>query len=58
MAKLINDFTVNINFDVEYSTVKTCLALVESYLNQHDTEYLVIENNEPGAWNLVIRDWR
>lgn len=53
-----NNLTVNVNLDVDYQTAKTCLSIVEFYLNQHDTECLVIENNEPGAWNLMIKDWR
>lgn len=48
----------NVNVDVDYQSVKTCLRIIELYLNQNDTECLVIENNEPGCWNLVIKDWR
>ena len=50
--------TVNVELSVDYRTARTCLAIVELYLNQHDTECLIIENNEPGAWDLRIKDWR
>ena len=53
-----DDLKINFMLDVDYATAKTCLAIVELYLNQNDTECLVIDNNEPGAWNLVIKDWR
>ena len=53
-----NDLTFNIEMGVDYPTAKACLAIVELYLNQNDTECLVIENNEPGAWNLIIKNWR
>ena len=49
---------LSVGLNVDYSTAKACLAIVELYLNQHDTECLVIDNNEPGCWNLVITDWR
>ena len=52
------DLKINFMLDVDYVTAKTCLAIVELYLNQNDTECLVIDNNEPGAWNLAIKDWR
>lgn len=54
----INNLPQNVTINVDYSTAKACLALVELYLNQNDTECLVIDNNEPGCWNLVITDWR
>lgn len=55
-----NKMKVNINVDlnIDYQTAKTCLSIVELYLNQNDTECLVVENNEPGGWNLVIKNWR
>lgn len=46
------------DLDVDYATARTCLAIVELYLNRNDTECLAIENNEPGAWNLAIKNWR
>lgn len=46
------------DLDVDYATARTCLTIVELYLNRNDTECLVIENNEPGAWNLAIKNWR
>ena len=46
------------DLDVDYATARTCLVIVELYLNRNDTECLVIENNEPGAWNLAIKNWR
>lgn len=49
---------INMEVGIDYPTAKACLAIVELYLNQNDTECLVIENNEPGAWNLVIKNWR
>jgi hypothetical protein len=49
---------INVALNVDFRTARTCLAIVEMYLNQHDTECLVIENNEPGAWDLRIKDWR
>lgn len=52
------EIKVGSGLDVDYATAKTCLAIVELYLNQNDTECLVIDNNEPGAWNLVIKDRR
>ena len=45
------------NLDVGYDTVRACLRLLELYLNNNDTKRLVIENNEPGAWNLQICEW-
>lgn len=57
MAK-IDDLTVNLNISVSYDTAKTCLRLLELYLNNNDTELLIVENNEPGAWHLVIKNWR
>ena len=54
----ISDLSVNIELGVDFRTARACLAIVELYLNQHDTECLVIENNEPGAWDLRIKDWR
>lgn len=58
MANLHNNLMINMDLGIDYATAKTCLAIVELYLNQNDTECLVIENNEPGAWNLVIKNWR
>lgn len=57
---MVNPTEIKVGFrlDVDYATAKTCLAIVELYLNQNDTECLVIDNNEPGACNLVIKDWR
>ena len=56
----VSDMMVKINatLGVDRATAKACLAIVELYLNQNDTECLVIENNEPGCWNLVCKDWR
>lgn len=54
----INKSAINLEPEINYSTAKVCLAIVELYLNQNDTECLVVENNEPGGWNLVIKDWR
>lgn len=55
---VLHDISVNVELNVDFRTARTCLAIVETYLNQHDTECLVIENNEPGAWDLRIKDWR
>lgn len=55
---ILHDVTVNMKLGVDRSTAKMCLAMVELYLNQNDTECLVIENNEPGCWNLAIKDWK
>lgn len=54
----IDNITVDVELNVDYKTARTCLSIVECYLNQHDTECLVIENNEPGAWDLIIKNWR
>lgn len=55
---VVDNLTVNFRLGIDRQTAFACLKMVELYLNQNDTECLVIENNEPGAWNLVIKDWK
>lgn len=56
---IVNNFADTLNTrKVSYDTAYRCLKFVELYLNQNDTECLVVENNEPGGWNLVIKNWR
>ena len=58
MGAIHDRLTIGFELDVDYKTAKACLAIVELYLNQNDTECLIIENNEPGAWNLIFKNWR
>lgn len=57
MGPVNKALTVKVELGIDRKTAFACLKLVELYLNQNDTECLVIENDEPGAWNLEIKNW-
>ena len=58
----IGSLHVDVRLNVSYDTMQACLKLLELYLNQNDDDMLVINCNEPGHWDLSVRqrtedDW-
>lgn len=52
----VGKLNVSIGITVDYSTVETCLRLLEIYLDSHDSEKLVILSDKPGYWRIDIDD--
>ena len=58
----IGTLHVDVRLNVSYDTMQACLKLLELYLNQNDDDILVINCDEPGNWDLSVRqriedDW-
>lgn len=50
----IGNLTIDIKLGVDYQTMRTCLNLIEMYLNTYESETLVINCDEPPNWDLTI----
>lgn len=50
----IGSLSVDIKLSVDYDTMKTCLKLLELYLNSHDSERLIINCGVAGNWDLDV----
>lgn len=50
----ISSLTMDVKLGVDWQTMRTCLNLVEMYLNTYKSETLVINCDEPPNWDLAI----
>ena len=51
----IGNLTIDVKLGVDWQTMRTCLNLVEMYLNTYETETLVINCDEAPNWDLDIK---